>query len=293
MSAPTGPSGRPADERGGTALPQREPGASPLAAAGAKAGEAAAPAGRRRAEYMIKRLGVRPARGSWRIAAITAAIVLLAAGGVALASFRAGGHARRAAPSLAPAQRQAVPTQSAPSAPARRAPSASPAHQGHGPAGSLEVVGVGCPSAGDDAITVDNAPASPGWMPAGGGWTGNGCDGSTLWTMDPSGKSERSSLTWKFSPAAGAARCTVAIFVPTQNALGVSDYSVSIGPEAKGRVVADVPVRQGIEAGQWLTLGSFPVSGSPLEITTAPLPGASGPGHHGAIAASAARARCA
>jgi hypothetical protein len=131
-------------------------------------------------------------------------------------------------------------------------------------------------------------------MPAGGGWTGNGCDGSTLWTMDPNGNQPApSTLTWRFSPAAGDARCTLAIFVPAQNALGVSDYSVSIGPKATGHVVAAVPVSQATEAGQWLTLGTFPISGSPLEITMAPVPGASGPGHHGAIAASAARARCA
>jgi hypothetical protein len=140
---------------------------------------------------------------------------------------------------------------------------------------------------------LDNAPTGPGWLPAGGGWTGNGCDGSTLWTMDPNGKRAPSTLTWRFSPAAGAARCTLAVFVPTQNALGVSDYWVSIGLTATGQVVARVPVSQATKAGQWLTLGTFPVSGSPLEITTAPAPGASGPGHRGAIAVSAARAHCA
>ena len=263
-----------------------------MAAAGAKAGEAAAPAGGS-AEYTMKHLGTRPARRSRRTITITTAVALLAASGVALASvIQLGGHAGRAgaAPSRASAQPGAV---SAPSAPARRAPSASPAPHGRGPAQSLEVVGVGCPNDSEEAVTLDNAPTGPGWMPAGGGWTGNGCDGSTLWTMDPNGNQPApSTLTWRFSPAAGAARCTLAVFVPTQNALGVSDYSVSIGRTATGRVVAAVPVRQATETGQWLTLGTFPVSGSRLEITTAPVPGASGPGHHGAIAASAARARC-
>jgi len=130
-------------------------------------------------------------------------------------------------------------------------------------------------------------------MPAGGGWTGNGCDGSTLWTMDPNGNQAAPSiLTWAFSPAVGVSRCTLAVFVPTQNALGVSDYSVTIGPPATGRIVAAVLVRQAAASGQWLPLGTFPVSDSPLEITTAPAPGAPGPGHHGAIAASAASARC-
>jgi hypothetical protein len=156
------------------------------------------------------------------------------------------------------------------------------------------VAGVGCPADGDDAITVNNAPTGPGWMPAGGGWTGDGCDGSALWTMDPNGNQPApSTLTWTFTPPAGAARCTLAVFVPTQNALGMSDYSVSMGAAATAKVVAAVAVSQAPEAGQWLTLGTFPVSGSPLEITTAPAPAASGPGHHGAIAASAARALCA
>jgi hypothetical protein len=147
---------------------------------------------------------------------------------------------------------------------------------------------VGCPSDGG-TFTFNNAPRGPGWMSAGGGWTGNGCDGSTLWTMDPNGKQPvPSSLTWSFSTA-GASRCTLAVFVPTQNAQGVSDYSVSAGPAAASQVVS---ADQSAVAGQWLTLGTFPVSGSPLQITMAPAPGAPGPGHHGAIAASAARAAC-
>lgn len=129
-------------------------------------------------------------------------------------------------------------------------------------------------------------------MPAGDGWTGDGCDGSTLWTMDPNGKQPvASTLTWTFS-LSGASWCTLAVFVPSANAQGVSDYSVAVGTQAASRVVADVPVKQSDLAGQWLTLGSFPVSGPSLEITTAPEPGASEHGHHGAIAASAARAVC-
>jgi hypothetical protein len=267
-----------------------------MAIAGAKAGETAAPpdAG---VEYRLKRLGARSARRRRRTIAIMAAVALLAVGGVALASLkRPGGPTGRAgaAPSRAPAKLHApgrpsaVPARAAPTASARRAPS----RKGSGHAGALEVVGVGCPSDGDDTITLDNASTSPGWMPAGGGWTGNGCDGSTLWTMDPNGGPAPSTLTWRFSPAAGATWCALAVFVPTQNALGVSDYWVSTDPAGIGHVVATVPVSQAANDGQWLRLGTFPAHGSPLEITTAPVPGASGPGHHGAVAASAASARC-
>ena len=148
---------------------------------------------------------------------------------------------------------------------------------------------MGCPGPG---VIPDNAPTGPGWTPAGGGWTGNGCDGSTLWTMDPNGNQPvPSTLTWTFN-SAGASQCTLAVFIPMQNALGVSDYSVSVGPPGASQVIGTVPVSQPAAAGQWLTLGAFPVSGSSLQITAAPAPGASGRGHHGAIAASAARAVC-
>lgn len=272
-----------------------------MAVAGARAGETAAPANGAEsrttgagptvsggAKYTIKRLGARPARSNPRFVVIAAAVALLASGGAALAFLsQPAGHAHRAEPLLTPARSPALP------APVRRPPPSPPGAPGHGPAAaSTKVVGVGCPSDYGDTVTFDNAPTGPGWMPAGGGWTGDGCDGSTLWTMDPNGNQPvPSTLTWRFS-AAGAARCTLAVFVPTLNALGVSDYSVSVGPPGASQVVAAVPVRQSTAAGQWLTLGTFPLSGPSLEITTAPMPDAPGPGHHGAVAASAARAVC-
>lgn len=290
MSASNQPPGRPAEGRDGAGLPKRSPGASPLAAAGARAGETAAPANGG-AKYTIKRLGTRPARRGRRAVVIAAAVAVLASGGSALAFLsQPAGHADRAEPLLTPVRTRTLP---APPAPVRRPPPRPPAAPGHRPAAaSTKVVGVGCPSDHGDTVTFDNAPTGPGWMTAGGGWTGDGCDGSTLWTMDPNGNQPvPSTLTWRFSPT-GAARCTLAVFVPTLNALGVSDYSVSVGPPGASQVVATVPVRQSAEAGQWLTLGTFPLSGPLLEITTAPMPAAPGPGHHGAVAASAARAVC-
>jgi hypothetical protein len=262
-----------------------------MAIAGARAGETTAPANGGGARYTIKRLGARPAPKGRRAVVIAAAVALLASGGAALAFLsQPAGHAHRAERLLPPVRSRALP---APPAPVRRPPPGPPAAPGHGPAAaSMKVVGVGCPSDHGDTVTFDNAPMGPGWMPAGGGWTGDGCDGSTLWTMDPNGNQPvPSTLTWRFN-ASGAARCTLAVFVPTLNALGVSDYSVSVGPPGASQVVAAVPVRQSAEAGQWLTLGTFPLSGPSLEITTAPIPAAPGPGHHGAVAASAARAVC-
>jgi hypothetical protein len=254
-----------------------------MAAAGAKARESAAAS----AQYTIKRLGPRPPRPSHRSIVIAAAVVLVAVAGVALAVVGAdqtGSRSGRprAMPTQAPPRHSAVPV---PVKPASPAPSARERPR----AALVDVVGVGCPGNGSDAVIPDNAPTGPGWASAGGGWTGNGCDGTTLWTMDPNGNQPVPSfLTWRFVPSPGTTRCTLAVFIPTQNALGVSDYSVSVGTG----VVDAVLIRQGAESGRWLTLGTFTAAGGALEITTAPVPAASGRGHHSAIAASAASALC-
>jgi hypothetical protein len=123
--------------------------------------------------------------------------------------------------------------------------------------------------------------------------------------MDPNGNQPvPSSLTWKFGLAAGVSHCTLAVFVPTLNALGVGEYAVSTGATA----TVSVAVSQAAVAGQWVTLGSYPVRGSSLQIQLAPAPGRTGepgpgahgrghatgqsPGHNSAIAASAAQASC-
>jgi len=170
-----------------------------------------------------------------------------------------------------------------------KAASPAPSARKRGRAALVDVAGVGCPDNGSDAVIPDNAPTGPGWALAGGGWTGNGCDGTTLWTMDPNGNQPFPSvLTWRFVPSPGTTRCTLAVFIPTQNALGESDYSISVGTG----VVDAILIRQGAEAGHWLTLGTFTAAGGALEITAAPVPGASSRGHHSAIAASAASAFC-
>ena len=125
--------------------------------------------------------------------------------------------------------------------------------------------------------------------------------------MDPNGNQPvPSALTWKFGLAAGVSHCTLAVFVPTVNALGVGEYAVSTGAAA----TVSVAVSQASAAGQWVTLGSYPVWGSSLQIQVAPAVGAApagdpgpgahghghiagqGPGHNSAIAASAAMAAC-
>jgi hypothetical protein len=154
-------------------------------------------------------------------------------------------------------------------------------------------------------VLLDAATKGPGWTPAGGGWTGDGCDGSSVWTMDPNGNQAiPSALTWFFTPAPAVSRCTLAVFVPTQNALGEGEYAIS-SPDAS---LGTVDVGQAAAAGQWVTLGTYPATG-PLYIQfipavttlTAAIPGPGNPhgqahqappGHNSAVAASAASATC-
>jgi hypothetical protein len=174
-----------------------------------------------------------------------------------------------------------------------------------------EIAGVGCPNSQSNGVNLDAASSGPGWTAAGGGWTGNGCDGSAVWTMDPNGnQATPSALTWFFDPGAGVSHCRLAVFVPTQNALGTGDYAIYNGTTTLRAVSVD----QAANAGQWVRLGSYPATGTSLQIQfrpaiaalTASGPGPKGngpgrsapaghlaPGHNAAVAASAASANCA
>jgi hypothetical protein len=132
---------------------------------------------------------------------------------------------------------------------------------------STEVAGVGCPDSQGDGVSLAAATTGPGWTAAGGGWTGNGCNGSSVWTMDPNGNQPSpSTLTWFFHPGPRASACRVGVFVPTQNALGVASYEVTDGTVGLGTVSVD----QSASAGQWITLGRYPVSGGMLDIQLLP-----------------------
>jgi hypothetical protein len=293
---------------GDRGLPKREPGASPMAAAGAAARAAVGRRTRRRVP--AENPGVAGFKGAGvrsRLRIAVAAVALLATAGGFTLLVRLGTTAHRG-PGASPSSR--APGAAAPgagTAPAKPTPSGSPAPGASSAprAGAAWLVtGVGCAHDGAGDVILDSAPTGPGWKPAsGGGWTGDGCDGSTAWTMDPNGTQPApSTVTWKFHLAAGVSRCTVAVFVPTRNALGVSEYSVFTGAAPSGaaasaaasslQAVAAIRVSQARAAGQWLTLGTFDVPGTLLKITAVPVPGASGPGHQGAIAASAARVWC-
>src|SRR6185437_10136754 len=127
MSAPNQPPGRPAEGRGGAGLPKRSPGASPMAIAGARAGETTAPANGGGARYTIKRLGARPAPKGRRAVVIAAAVALLASGGAALAFLsQPAGHAHRAERLLPPVRSRALPPPPPPPPPPAAAPPPPP-----------------------------------------------------------------------------------------------------------------------------------------------------------------------
>lgn len=296
-----------------------------------------------------RRPGRGPRRGRWRpgagligIAAVALALAGLAAGGVVLTD--SAGHSETSAPgAVLPGGGRSMAdhggrmhmhmrTEPAAPTPARPAPS-SPADQASRrprvrivvpvlvrPARmGTEVAGPGCPGSQNDGVSLTAASTGPGWATAGGGWSGNGCDGSSVWTMDPDDQASPSTLSWFFSPSMQASACRLAVFVPSQNALGVASYQITAGSASLGTVSVD----QAGSAGQWVTLGSYPASGMltvQLQPGTATLTAASGgtggngqggdgnggdggsgnsghgdkggSGDNAAVAASAARASC-
>jgi hypothetical protein len=313
--------------------------------------------------FSITRLGrtrVGPRRRRWRPSpaltrAMAAALVLaaLAAGGALLTRPTAGRHDASAPGAPRPAggrsmtdhggrirMRIVVPARPSPQPTAASPVRARATRKAHArvrvPAllrqasARLEVAGVGCPDNQGDGVSLDAAATGPAWTAAAGGWAGNGCNGSSVWTMDPNGnQASPSTLTWFFHPSARESACRLGVFVPTQNALGMASYQISDGAVSLGTVSVD----QAASAGQWVALGSYPVAGGVLDIQllpgtatlTAAVSGNGGngnsgdgnggsggkghggtgpgnatpspspspaPGHNAAVAASAARATC-
>ena len=53
-----------------------------------------------------------------------------------------------------------------------------------------------------------------------------------------------------------ASSCRLAVFVPSQNALGVGSYQISAGSASLGSVSVD----QAGSEGEWVPLGSYPAT---------------------------------
>jgi hypothetical protein len=260
----------------------------------------------------------RPGR---RAALAAAAAVTLVAAGTAVALTRPVAHTYASArPRTSPSASRDTPRPRAlPPQPVASAPRMTASPQA---TTAPRVAGVGCPASQDKGVTVTAARPGPPWTAAQGGWTGNGCDGTSVWTMNPAGKQPSpSTLTWWFGALPGVSRCTLSVYVPTQNALGQAGYAVSTG---YGSSLGTVTIDQAANAGRWVDLGTFPATGSGYQVQlmpevaelTAAGPAAKGPGgpgpkpappgpkpappgpkpappgHNSAIAASAAAATC-
>jgi hypothetical protein len=250
--------------------------------------------------FTITRLGhtqVGPPRRWWRpspaltrVMAAALALAALAAGGVLLTRPAAGHHDASAPGAPRPAggrsmtdhggrmrMRVVVPARPSPQpttaspVPARGTRKAHarvrvPALLQQGSA-RLEVAGVGCPDNQGDGVSLDAASTGPAWTAAAGGWAGNGCNGSSVWAMDPNGNQPSpSTLTWFFHPSARETACRLDVFVPTRNALGMASYEISEGAVNLGTVSVD----QAASAGRWVALGSYPVTGGMLDIQLLP-----------------------
>ena len=309
-----------------------QPPAGGWAAAGRPAlGRITAPA-----RTVLLSLGYVPRQRRTAIVAAAAALVAAAAGAFLWAGWPGSPTAHRVPPAAAPgtagpgamAPATAVPSPSrGPSTRAAARPPASPRPGAARPSpvaartaggasltgqsAALAVAGVGCPDNQDDGFDLAGGPPGPGWTDTAGGWAGNGCDGAAVWTQaTPGGPGTANSFTWFFHPGPGASACTLAVFVPTMDANGTGDYTVYAGAVA-GTGERTVPVDQATSAGQWVTLGRFPASATPLLVQLTPAspaastgaaapagpPGQAAkaadanpavpPGHNSAIAASA------
>jgi hypothetical protein len=153
------------------------------------------------------------------------------------------------------------------------------------PAVDREVAGVGCPHGRGDGVALVAAKPGPPWIPAEGGWTGDGCDGRSVWTLDPAGDGPLSrTFTWFFHDEAIVSRCTVSVFVPGRGPLGRASYVVF---GRSGGLLGTLTVDQPAKAGQWIVLGSF--ADSEYEIRLMP---ATTTVRDSAVAASAAAVTC-
>lgn len=154
-----------------------------------------------------------------------------------------------------------------------------------------EVAGVGCPNIDNDGVAVVAAKPGPPWVAAAGGWTGDGCDGASVWTPDPAvTEPVPPTFTWFFRGVPVSSQCAVSVFVPVRNAFGTGSYAVFAGP----RGLRTMTIDQAARAGQWVVLGSFP--GSEFEIQLTPgattLTASDPADRNAAIAASAAAITC-
>jgi len=248
----------------------------------------------------------RPAHGraAWprRGAAVVLAVGLatgLAVGGAVLLARLAGPGARHLAAPRAPRAGVSPSRGSTPapaSSPVRVPPAPSMSVSAAPPAPVTEIAGIGCPDGLGRDVTQNASGIGPGWIGTGGGWTGNGCDGSSEWTVGILGNlTGPSTLTWAFHPATGTSRCTLAVYVPEQDALGEGEYAIS-GPTG---VLGNVLVNQAAAVGQWFALGTYRVAGSSMTVQLTPqsgtsaaqidLPALTVPDR---VGASAARATC-
>jgi hypothetical protein len=248
----------------------------------------------------------RPAHGraAWprRGAAVVLATGLAVGGAVLLARLAGPGARHVAAPRPlprvlrvgVPPSREAAPAPA--SSPVRVPPAPSTSVSAAPPVPVTEIAGIGCPDGLGRDVTQNASVIGPGWIGTDGGWTGNGCDGSSEWTVGILGDlTGPSTLTWAFHPATGTSRCTLAVYVPEQDALGEGEYAIS---GATG-VLGNVLVNQAAAVGQWFALGTYRVAGSSMTVQLTPqsgtsatqidLPALTVPDR---VGASAARATC-
>ncbi len=168
--------------------------------------------------------------------------------------------------------------------PAARPATAPPDEAGGGAVRWSAVHGIGC--------RKEWSYADPGWRPAGGGWTKDGCTGTALFMQVGSELGHATQLVNWYFDTRPEARCTIEAFIADdRRSAGTAYYYLDDDNTTPPHLAGPVTIDQTAHRGSWVTLGTWPVPGpGRLTLILANQPHQANDTH--TVTASAARATC-
>ncbi|WP_171074973.1 helix-turn-helix domain-containing protein [Nonomuraea basaltis] len=215
---------------------------------------------------------------------VLAVAVLFSAGILALGGTDAGAGPRPTGTRPSPATPAAALTQAtSPATASVPVPSlATPAGKDTGTWSAVH--GLGC--------QAEWSYADPGWRPAGGGWTQDGCTGTALFLQVASELGHATQLVNWYFDTRPEARCTIEVFIADDHhSAGTAYYYLDDDDTTAPHLAGPVTVDQKTHRGAWVTLGTWPVPGpGRLTLILANQPHQANDTH--TVTAAAARATC-
>ncbi|MEU0567313.1 helix-turn-helix domain-containing protein [Nonomuraea sp. NPDC005983] len=164
-------------------------------------------------------------------------------------------------------------------------PAARPTTAPPGEAGRWSAVhGIGC--------REEWSYADPGWRPADGGWTKDGCTGTALFMQVGSELGHATQLVNWYFDTRPEARCTIEAFIADdRRSTGTASYYLDDDNTTPPHLAGPVTIDQATHRGSWVTLGTWPVPGpGRLTLILANQPHQANDTH--TVTASSARATC-